>query len=147
MRKKKDKAEGAQEPGKKMGKKKLIMILVPVLLLAVGGYFIFGKSGSAAAKPAPIPGAILKLEPIYLNLSDGHYLKLGLALQETTLAAPDIDGSKALDAAIALFSQISMTQLSTPDGRDMVKKRLIKKVQDLYAEEVMSVYYTEFVMQ
>ena len=148
MFKKKVKVEGQAEEGKKKSKKKLIIfILVPVLLLAVGGYLMFGKSGSAAAKPVLVPGVILKLEPLYLNLSDGHYLNLGMALQESTLAAADVDGSKALDAAISLFSQVSMAQLSTADGRDTVKKQLIKKVQDVYPDEVITIYYTEFVMQ
>lgn len=148
MRKKK--AEQAVDGGepKKRGKKRIFLILgVVVLLLAGGGYFALAKSSSASAKPIPKPGTILKLDPIYLNLSDGHYLKLGLALQETTDVVTDVDGSQALDAAIALFSQTSMTELSTPDGRAATKKELIDKIANLYPGKVMTVYYTEFVMQ
>lgn len=147
MRKKKEKAANGQEP-KKKGKKRLFMVLgLVVILLAGGAYFALGKNGTAQAKPVPKPGTILKLDPIYLNLSDGHYLKLGLALQETTDATTDVDGSQALDAAISLFSQTSMAALSTPAGRLAVKKELIDKIANLYPGKVMTIYYTEFVMQ
>lgn len=150
MRKKKsaEKSGDQIEPGKKKRKKRLIMIVGVVVVVGVAvGYLVFGKSSSAQAKPIPKPGAILKLDPIYLNLSDGHYLKLGMALQETTSVTADVDGSQALDAAIELFSHVSMAELATTDGRDSVKKELISKIQGVYKEQVMTIYYTEFVMQ
>ena len=42
--------------------------------------------------------------PIQINLAGGHYLRIGLALQLTDSASKEIDGSKALDATIDLFS-------------------------------------------
>lgn len=137
------------ESGKKKRKKRsLLMVGVLVVVLGVAaGYLVLERSSSAQAKQAPKPGAVLKLDSIYLNLSDGHYLKLGMALQETAEVTTDVDGSQALDAAIELFSRVSMTELSVPGGRDAVKKELISKIQRVYEGRVMTVYYTEFVMQ
>jgi flagellar FliL protein len=114
-------------------------------VLGLVGYFQFG--GSAQAKPTPKPGTVVKLDSIFLNLSDGHYLKLGMALQETADVTTDVDGSQALDTAIELFSRISMAQLSNPDQRDAVKRELITQIEHVYNGQVMNVYYTEFVMQ
>lgn len=149
MRKKKEeKTAGGGEPKKKGKKKLLIMVVALVLVLGgAGAYLMLGSGGSAQAKPAPKPGNVLKLDPIYLNLADGHYLKLGMALQETANVKVDVDGSQALDAAIELFSRISMADLSAPGGRDQIKKDLIAKITPLYNGQVMTIYYTEFVMQ
>jgi flagellar FliL protein len=130
---------------KKKSKKKLIIIVVVVLLLAGGGYYKFGmKSGPP---PPPVPGAVVALEPITLNLAGGHFLKLGLALQATAKTKEPPDGSKALDIAIAEFSNKSIAQLSTNKARDAVKADLREKVIKAYEDEVMDVYFTEFVMQ
>ncbi len=131
----------------KKSKKKLIIIVVLVLVLGGVGYkFTLGK-GAAPAKPALVAGAVVPLESINLNLAGGHYLKLGLALQATTLATEDPDGSQALDIAIDLLSNRSLTDLATTAARDRYKKELVSKVNKAYEDEVMDVYFTEFVTQ
>jgi flagellar FliL protein len=90
---------------------------------------------------------LLALDSIQINLAGGHYLRLGLALQETASAAADIDGSKALDAAIDLFSGQSMADLNQGKARDDLKTKLSHELADLYDGEVMGVYFTEFVTQ
>lgn len=132
-----------QKPSRRKGKR--LVLLLGVLLLVVGAasYLQFGTSDAAQVKP----GAVVKLDPIYLNLSDGHYLKLGLALQQTAAVSADVDGSKALDTAIELFSRTSMAQLGTATERDSVKRELIAQITHAYDGQVMTVYYTEFVMQ
>lgn len=132
---------------KKRSRKKLLLVAA-VLLAAAGAaaYLTLGSKGPATPPP-PKPGLVLKLDPVTVNLSDGRYLKLGLALQETTRAPKDVDGSKALDLAIALFSGRSMSELATPQGREKAKAELVAQVEKAYPEEVMDVYFTEFVMQ
>lgn len=128
-------------------KKKLIIIVVLVLVLGGAGYkFTLGKGG-ATVKPPLVAGKVVPLEAINLNLAGGHYLKLGLALQATTLATEDPDGSKALDIAIDLLSNRSLTDLDTTAARDRYKKELVTKVNKAYEDEVMDVYFTEFVTQ
>lgn len=127
----------------KGSKKKLILILVAVLALGGGGYFMFLKP-----KPAgpPEPGEVVKLEPIQINLAATHYLRVGIALQ-LTAGAHEADGSKALDAAIALFSGLPMDEVNDPKHRAKLKKELEKELGELYHHDVMGVYFTEFVTQ
>ena len=145
----KDKEKGAEEAPKK-SKKKLIIIIV-ALVIAVGGggaggYFIFAPS-TPAVEVAPTPGIVIPLEAVTINLADGHFLKLKIALQATAEVAEALDGSKALDICIDLFSNRSLAELSSNDERKRMKKELAEKVEKAYEEEVMDVYFTEFVMQ
>ena len=137
-------AAPAEEP-KGGGKKKLVMILVVVLLLGGAAYWFVLKPKPAGAD-APKPGEVVRLDPIQVNLSGGHYLKIGIALQLTT-KVKEADGSKALDATIATFSGKSMDALTRPDKREKLKEHLEKELEHLYEGEVMGVYFTDFVTQ
>jgi flagellar FliL protein len=149
--KEKDKTpeKGAKKPG---GKKKKVIVLVLVLALAGGGYFFLGRKG-AAADAAPVPGTVLKLDPVTLNLAGGHYLKLTLALQFTKAASgggeagKELDGSKALDLAISQLSNRNAAELNTSATREAAKSKLRSAVEEAYHHEVMDLYFTEFVMQ
>ncbi len=138
-------------PAKK-GKSKLLMILVLVLVVAGAAYWFVlkPKDASAAAEvpPPPVKGEVLPLEPIYINLSQGHFLKLGLALQATASAdVKHMDGAEALDAAIEVFSGQEMDELADPEVRTEHKAELVEKVVESYEDHVMDVFFTEFVMQ
>ncbi|HET8615677.1 MAG TPA: flagellar basal body-associated FliL family protein [Actinomycetales bacterium] len=143
---KKKSAKGGKEAKSSGSKKKLIIIAV-VVLLAVGGGVKFFVLGGSTAPAKPQPGAVLKLDSINVNLADGHYLKLGLALQTTTKASADIDGSQALDIAIAQLSGRKMDELAVPAKREKAKTALVAAISKAYDGEVMDVYLTEFVMQ
>jgi flagellar FliL protein len=82
-----------------------------------------------------------------LNLADGHFLKLKLALQATVEAKEEPDGSKALDIAISELSNRPMTDLASNAAREKAKGELRAKINKAYGGEVMDVYFTEFVMQ
>lgn len=133
----------ADEAPAKGGKKKLIMIIVAVLAIGGGGYYMFLKP-----KPVgpPEPGEVVKLEPIQINLAADHYLRIGIALQLTT-KAHEADGSKALDATIAIFSGLPMDEVNNPKERAKLKKELVHELEELYHHDVMGVYFTEFVTQ
>jgi flagellar protein FliL len=152
--KKKDKKDaapvkpGEEKPKKsKKSKKKLLIIVVLVLVLAGVGYKFLMPGGAPAAKPKPVPGAVITLDAINLNLAGGHYLKLGIALQATTTAAEPPDGAKALDIAIHLLSNRSLTDVTATSARDKLQRELVTKVSEAYEGEVMDVYFTEFVSQ
>ena len=89
----KDGKKKGKKDGKKTkeggSKKKVVIIAVAVLLVVGGGAWFFLLRGPSAP-PKPQPGAVLKLDSINVNLADSHYLKLGLALQTTTKASPDL---------------------------------------------------------
>lgn len=135
--------ETAEAPAEKKSRKKLIIIIVAVLALGGGGYYQFFMP--KPDKP-PEPGEVVTLEPIQINLADEHYLRVGLALQLTT-KAHEADGSKALDAAINLFSGLPMEKVNNPKHRKELKTELEHELVELYEKEVMGVYFTEFVTQ
>lgn len=151
------------------GKKKIIVIALAGLLLlggGVGGTYMFLKPAAAsteAVEEVLEPGEVVALDPISVNLADGHYLKVGLALQ-TVLdesagegsSAPD--GSKALDLTIKEFSGRAMADLSNPEIRQQLQDELQTKIIEAYTKEaakegdpatktIMSIYLTQFVMQ
>jgi flagellar protein FliL len=146
-----EKAPSEETP--KKSKKKLVMIVAIVVLLlggGAGGYFMTRPS-SATAEPEPEPGVVVPLDAITINLADGHYLKLKLSLQATAAAEEAPDGSKALDIAIALYSNREMAELMSNAERERLKKELKEKIEKAYTvekeKEIMDVYFTSFVIQ
>ncbi len=157
-------------PAKGKEKKKSRGNLLPAIVVAAGLFgaaFMMkgGTSKNAAASTPASPSAtttvptdaktlaqIAKLDDITLNLSDGHYLKVGLALQLATKAAvTDYTtggaASKALDLAISVLGTGSYNQFVQPSGRDAAKAALEKKIVAAYNGQVLGIYFTDFVMQ
>ncbi|MCF6378229.1 flagellar basal body-associated FliL family protein [Nocardioides KLBMP 9356] len=136
-------AAGADEVPAKGGKKKLVLIVVVLLVAGAAGWFFFLKP---SGPKEPEPGEVLTLEPIQVNLADGHYLRIGLALQ-LTADAKEADGSEALDATIDLFSGVDQAELMKPGQRQKLKDELTETLDHDYEGAVMEVYFTEFVTQ
>jgi flagellar FliL protein len=139
-------AEGEETAAKGGGKKKLIVVLV--LLLAVGGaayWFVLKPKSSGPKKPDP--GVVVPLDAIQVNLADDHYLKIGLALQASKSAGQEVDGSKALDETIAIFSGQNMQDLARRAYREKLKKSLEKRLDKDYEGDIIGVYFTDFVTQ
>lgn len=137
------KPEAEVEGGGK-SKKKLLVIAVVVLAAAAAVWWFMIRP--AGAEEAPKPGEVLQLEPIQINLSGGHYLKIGVALQAVE-GATHVEGSKALDATIELFSGRSVEELADPKERGKLKTVLLDELDHAYHGEVMEVYFTDFVTQ
>lgn len=167
----KKKAEG--EEGKGGGRSNLLPAIVLAAGLAAGGFFFGGRGGGAPAAEAASEehshaeetepeelGPVVTLEPITLNLADGHFLKIGLALQTAKQEGggggghggggdpiPEGDTAKALDAAIELFGRHTMAELSDHAIRGQAKTALRERLAETYHGVVTDVYFTEFVMQ
>lgn len=162
------KKKAATAEGSGGSKKKLVIIVVVVL----GGLFAAKSMGLVgAAKPAAgaetqvtggptttvPPGPVVALESITLNTADGHYLKLGLALQLDAAHAggggheaatdPKAEWARALDLAIEVMGGRTYPDLVSPPGRAAAKDALQKRMLEIYPEEVVGVYLTEFVLQ
>ena len=135
--------EQTEDEGKKGSRKKVFVLLVALLVVVGAVYWFFLKP--AGPTPPPEPGEIVPMDSTQINLADDHYLRLGMALQLTT-TAHEADGSKALDAAIELFSGKRLEQIEGRK-RDALKEKLVKELEHLYEGEVMDVYFTEFVTQ
>ncbi|TIC78637.1 flagellar basal body-associated FliL family protein [Nocardioides sp. GY 10127] len=152
----------AEEATEKKKKSKLPLIIIAVLVLVIVGgavYFLFLKPAPEAVveEPEPEAGAVLALDPVQINLAGGHYLQVGIAVQQTIDVAEDLDGSKALDATIELFSGLSVEEIDTEKERTALKAELLTQIEKAYNEEatadsdavvnVMDVYLTTFVYQ
>ena len=135
--------EAATEEKKPRSKKKILVIALVVLLLAGGAWwFLHPKAPSK-----PQPGQIMTIDSTQINLAGGHYLKIGIALQLTTDAGTTVDGSKALDDTIDLFSGRDLGFVSDAKHRRALKDELAARLGKDYAGDVMGVYFTEFVTQ
>jgi flagellar protein FliL len=153
-------ASATDKAPKKVGKKKLMLIVGVVVVLALAAAYWFllgpGKAAPAAATgpdatatPAPVYdlGEVMAIDSISINLQGGHYLRLGMGLQLIKSVHTAPDKAKALDAAIALYSGHTTEELADPAIREELKKQLGEKLFELYDGEVVSVYYTDFVTQ
>jgi flagellar protein FliL len=146
--------KGAAEAPKK-SKKMLMIIVIALVVLGGGGAgaFFMLKGDKAEAKPQPTKGIVTAIEnDLTINLADGHYLKLGFALQETEDAGTEaVDTSEAINLAIDQYTGKSVAELSTEKGREAAKGELLEKIKKAYVEEdkelIMDIYYTAFVTQ
>jgi flagellar protein FliL len=146
--------KGAAEAPKK-SKKMLMIIVIALVVLGGGGVsaFFMLTSDKAEAKPQPKKGVVTAIEnDLTINLSDGHYLKLGFALQETEEAGTEaVDTSEAINLAIDEYTGRSVAELSTEKGRERAKAELLEKIKKAYQEDgtemIMDIYYTAFVTQ
>ena len=149
------KKKSDSEDGEKGSRLRIVVVVMAILLVAAGVYMYLGNGSSdapAGAQPVVVAaidkGEVIKLEPIFINLKDDRFLKVGLALQ-TTLTGDDVelDGSMALDAAIEVFSNKDLEQLVSESGRAQLKEALLTLVTEKYGAQVIDIYLTEFVMQ
>jgi flagellar FliL protein len=146
----KAKAEETDEGSAKGArKKKLILGLLVVLLTAAAAAYFFLFTGEAEAEE-PVAGAVLKLDPIAVNLAGGGYLKIGVTLEFTEEGSVSghgggPDGSKATDLIISTFSQAQPEDVT--GAREALKEALEAKVVAAYHGDVMNIYYNEYVTQ
>ena len=127
------------------GRKKILILILVVLAVAGGAYWFMLRP--APEPPEPEPGEVLALEAIQVNLEAGHYLRVGIALQMSAEVVEELDGSKALDALIDVYTGERLEPLTEPDRREELRELLVEKVVELYEDEVLDVYVTEFVTQ
>jgi len=143
----------AGEDGAKKSKKKLFLVLPLVLALVAGAawFFLLRGSDEPAKKEEPKPGAVVALESVNINLADGHYLKLKLALQASIDVEEAPDGSKAQGIAGDQLTGEEMAVLQSAKGRRHAQEELTHAIIKAYTEEghetVIDVYYPEFVSQ
>ena len=152
-------AESKGKAKKGLSRSALLIIVLLAVIVAGGVYFFLGRgdpTSAEAEKEEVHLGVVVTLEPIFINLKDDRFLKLGMALQTTHEGGggghgggggPDIDGAMALDAAIEVFSDQDMQMLSTNNGRSDLKEELVARVVEGYGPEITTIYFTEFVMQ
>ncbi|WP_129337487.1 flagellar basal body-associated FliL family protein [Cellulomonas endophytica] len=152
-------AEAATPVSKAKGKgrRPLVLVLVAVLVLGAGAayWFVLGPGSSQTpatqateqVEPEVELGIVQAVDPISINLADGHYLRLGLGLQLSAEVAEDLEPAKALDRAIGLFSMRSLAEAGSAEGREALKAELATQLKEAYEGEVVDVYFTTYVTQ
>jgi len=140
--------EAEETTVKKRGKLPLIVgLLVVAVLAGAASVFFLKPSGEGDAEPeAPVPGEIVTLESMNINLDAGHYLRIGLGLQLVE-GAEEINVVQAQDATIALFTGRPVDEVKSPEGRIKLKTELAAALEEIYEGMVMDVYLTDFVTQ
>lgn len=133
---------GAPGEEKKGGRKKFVVVVLLLVMIAVGWWFFLKPD----APQEPVAGEVKTLESVQLNLAGGHYLRLGLALQLAEDGG-DVEGAKALDAAISLFSGLEMADVARGEQREKLRVELMEELEKRYEGAVLEVYFTEFVTQ
>ena len=150
----KDEDASAEKP--KKSKKMLMIIVIALVVLGGGGagaFFMLKGDSAAAAEEAPVKGAVVTMDDaLTINLAEGHYLKLGFALQATEEAGEEeIDLSEAIDLAIDEYTGMEIGELETEKGREAAKHELLEKIEKVYNVEdkhiIMGIYFTQFVTQ
>lgn len=94
---------------------------------------------------------VVDLPPMHVNLHGGHYLRvavsLGISDQSEITDVDHFVAAPALDAVVATLSGRDMAELQTNEGRDAAKDELTDRIVELYEDDVLTVFLTEFVMQ
>jgi len=162
--------EESGEKKKKGGKLKLIIILLILIILLAGGGFVAmkmfmggkeepadkkGSKNAKVEKKMAEPGPLYAFDTFIVNLADGagqRYLKVTLQveLSNEDKILEDVEKAKPRlrDAIITVLSSKKYEEVSTQQGKVILKKELIRRLNDLMPKgEVMQVYFMEFVSQ
>jgi flagellar basal body-associated protein FliL len=144
-----------------MSKKKLLIPLVLLLVLGVG----YTMSKPKKTVKQKIPGTIYVMpQPFLLNLSEGHYAKLSVALE---LAPGQSDGASAAggssssgegagtlpeEAAVREVVTNTVTgqsggTLVSSQGRNSIKHRILLSIQHQTDVKVEAVLFPELTVQ
>ena len=126
--------------------KKGLLALVALIGIGGGSYKTFMPAGPAGP---PRGGAFVAMDATTLNLQDGHYLKLAVAIQlvKGKATPTSFETSKAAALVITEFSNRSVAELSTQAGRGRLTAELLGSLKSAYPGEVYQVYLTQFVTQ
>ncbi len=146
-----------------------LKIVVPLALLIVGG----GMYKMVLAKPAPKPekkvhGDVYVLGKDFLvNLDDGHFAKLGVAIVVThgTAVPPPAGGHGAAapkppegygplpqeaavrDIVTDTLTDVRQDELTDREGRDRLKERILKRVKQGTDVPIHEVLFTDVSVQ
>lgn len=172
----KDKKGKKKNNGDKGGRSNLVPAIILAVGMVLGGKFMGGGGGGqAAAAPAeqaeaaaakegpkdcatedikkpPKEGGVHALEPITVNLQDGHYLKVGIALKLSATMDPkkmekEGLGVMALDPTIAVLGGRKKEEFESARAIAAAKREITELVRPMYECKVIDVLFTEFVVQ
>ena len=120
-----------------------------------GGQSVGGGDGRIE-RQSDLPrsgGMVLPLPSITVNLSDPtgrRYLKMGMEVEVNAdvSAALQANNARIRDAIIMLLAGKNYADISTPDGKVLLKAEVAARLnQILGAQRVIRVYFTDFVVE
>jgi len=92
-------------------------------------------------------------DAVNVNLADGHYLRVAISLGLSADidfghdSPDDFPVAAASDVLLHTFSGRTIAELSSTEGREAARHELEEGLAEHYGEDIVSVNYTEFVMQ
>ena len=86
------------------------------------------------------------MDEMTLNLADGHYLRMKIALQTAKGTSEELDTAEAAQALIDTYSNQTVAALTGDVARAKAKDEFLSKLATLYPKKILDAYYTEFVM-
>ena len=172
-----DEKEKPEEKAKGGKKKLIIIIAAVVLVVGggVGALFAFkgskgnkeggeataeggagkaeeGGAAGAEGEAAELPGAVFPLETFIVNLGvKGSFLKTQIQLEFATPELPantENNVPKIRDAVIRILSSKNSADILSVDGKEKLREEIKNGVNEaIGAEDVVNVYFTEFIVQ
>jgi flagellar FliL protein len=137
--------------------KKKLMILVPLLLVVVGGAYKFVLAPKPMVKPPKIAGAVVALQEDFLvNLEGTRYAKVAVALIMKDPAgaahAPGAGGGLPQEAVIRSIVTEALTgiapdMLIDPAHRKEVLHHILEGIEEHTDEHVKHVLFTDITVQ
>jgi flagellar FliL protein len=144
-----------------------VLILVPVICYALVEFVFMPRLLAAAGQVAESqPDANARTSPggsrettvdfgrsmVSLAGSGGsRYLRVNMVLAGANPRIPELVTSNEIalrDAAITVLSSMSLSQIEGADGRDIVRRALLSRLNGIMGEDVFQqIYFTEFVIQ
>lgn len=148
-----------------MNRKKLVIGLA-IALVALGGGYKFGFAKEAKHEDAKIGGDVYVLGKDFLvNLADGHYAKLGIAIvvdhgaampkksgHEAAPKPPEGYGPMSQEAAVRdivtdTLTDVEQNDLTARRGRDVLKARILRRVKQGTDVPIQEVLFTDVSVQ
>ena len=130
-------------------KKFLLFLLAMFVFVGGGGVLFYVLHNVEEGQITSNSFKIMELEPIVINLSDGHYIRIAIALgytgEETELKSklPAIN-----DILITTVGAMSSKELISPEGKELLKENLLLKINSvLSGVHVRNIFYREFIVQ
>ena len=148
--------------------------MIAFIATAMSTYYILSKKVSQPKEEQALNEkrvdkasiSIYSLEEFIVNLANpGHYLKAVIALEVNRpmekrkkekhgggeeLMDPEISPRipRIRDAIITILTTKSFEELSTPQGKEVLKRQIKNKINSILGKELVSnVYFTSFTMQ
>jgi flagellar FliL protein len=145
-----------QQP-KKRSKKKILIPVVLLLVLAVGYKLKFAPK-PPEGPPPKIEGMVLALEKEFVvNLADGHYGKVsvGLVVEDDAAGAghATADGAALAQEAVVRsiitdeLTGLAQDELISKDGREQVLEGILKRIKKETDEHVEEIVFTDVAVQ